>query len=452
MISNYLILIVSAVTGPVDPRVKTKNIWDDDPDPLWVEVFDGWCNEHVLLQWDNNGINYQIEIHSPSDDWYIGPIPTSGEPGECYVNDFVSGGLPESTQDPYNWQVYVQYEPGGDYYGSEEPEPDFFVDRTMPSGSMVINNGDEWTNSTEVELLLTFSDSLSGMHKMHFRNEEEPWSSWEDYTTLKSWILSSGEGLHEVTCQVRDKAGNPYFAQDTIMLDETVPFTICTLEGEMQGGVYISNVTVTLNAIDNLSGVDFTMYKLDDGDWILYDQSFIVSDEGEHTVWFYSVDIAQNIEEIKICTFTIQFPGEPDLDCEGELRWTDVKPGDVVSGSFEVSNIGDPGSLLNWEIKSKPDWGDWTFDPSSGTGLTPEGSPISVDVEVEAPDEQNMEYEGEIKIVNSDDESDFCVIPVYLKTPVSSFHQRILQVFGHHFPFLYWLFSQLKNFINVFLI
>ena len=115
-----------------------------------------------------------------------------------------------------------------------------------------------------------------------------------------------------------------------------------------------------------------------------------------------------------------------------------------MSGSFNVSNSGDPGSELNWEIESYPDWGDWSFDPSSGTGLTPENSPITIDVEVVAPDEQNTEFEGEVKIVNSDDESDFCTIPVYLKTPVSSFYQWFLGVFKYHFPFLYWFLFQLQ--------
>jgi len=107
---------------------------------------------------------------------------------------------------------------------------------------------------------------------------------------------------------------------------------------------------------------------------------------------------------------------EPDLDCEGEFKWEDVKPGDIVEGSFTVSNIGEPDSLLNWEVKEWPDWGNWSFDPESGTGL-PEGDSVPVNVEVIAPDEENTEFTGEIVLVNSDDPDDTCIIEVMLVTP-----------------------------------
>jgi len=105
---------------------------------------------------------------------------------------------------------------------------------------------------------------------------------------------------------------------------------------------------------------------------------------------------------------------DADLDCDGNLSWTNVKPGETVDGSFEVSNIGDPGSLLDWEIESYPDWGTWMFDPISGMGLTPEDGPFTVDVEVIAPDEKDTEFLGEIKVLNQDDPNDSDIIPVSL--------------------------------------
>ena len=107
----------------------------------------------------------------------------------------------------------------------------------------------------------------------------------------------------------------------------------------------------------------------------------------------------------------------PNLDCEGKLSWSDVDPGSTVEGSFQVFNIGDDFSLLNWEIESYPtDWGTWTFEPEFGYGLTPGGVGITVNVNVVAPDEQFTNYNGEIKIVNIDDPSDYDTIPVILKT------------------------------------
>ncbi len=142
----------------------------------------------------------------------------------------------------------------------------------------------------------------------------------------------------------------------------------------------------------------------------------------------------------------IELTGEepviPDLDCDGSLNWVDVKPGDTVTGDFVVMNIGDPGSLLNWEITDWPTWGNWTFTPLSGTGLKPGDGPFTVQVEVVAPDEQNQQFSGAVNIVNKDDATDTCRISVSLATPISHqvnnfpLLQRVLELFPNAFPIL----------------
>jgi parallel beta-helix repeat protein len=116
--------------------------------------------------------------------------------------------------------------------------------------------------------------------------------------------------------------------------------------------------------------------------------------------------------------FTPQPPPQtPNLTCSGSLTWEGVEPGTRVSGEFELENNGDPESLLDWEIESYPKWGEWTFTPESGLDLTPEASPLTVEVEVVAPYIENEEFGGEVKIVDLEDPSDFCTILVSLKTP-----------------------------------
>ena len=133
-------------------------------------------------------------------------------------------------------------------------------------------------------------------------------------------------------------------------------------------------------------------------------------------------------------------PAVPDLDCDGSLSWTEVEPGATVTGSFTVENIGDPTSELDWEIEGYPDWGvNWTFDPESGIDLTPEDGAVIVEVTVVAPEDPETEFTGEVKIVNSDDPSDFCIIDASLVTPVSqqqSLFMRLLERFPNAFPIL----------------
>ena len=142
------------------------------------------------------------------------------------------------------------------------------------------------------------------------------------------------------------------------------------------------------------------------------------------------------------CFYT---PPEPDLDCDGTLTWTEIKPGETVTGEFTVENSGDPESELDWEIESFPDWGEWTFNPESGENLTPEDGSVTIDVEVIAPDEENTDFEGEIKIVNMEDSGDYCTIQVSLSTPVTfeSPFMQFLEILLQRVPFLRLLLNLL---------
>ena len=109
----------------------------------------------------------------------------------------------------------------------------------------------------------------------------------------------------------------------------------------------------------------------------------------------------------------------------------------------DISNIGDPGTELNWMIESNPDWGTWTFNPSSGDGLTPEDGQVTVEVSVIAPEEQEMDYTGEIKVINKDDSNDYSIIPVSLSTPkTKAINAPFLTFFENH-PRLFTLIRQI---------
>jgi len=91
--------------------------------------------------------------------------------------------------------------------------------------------------------------------------------------------------------------------------DTTPPETTCTLSGTMEGSVYISDVAITLTAIDDYSGVATTMYRLDEGPWTGYDtEPILVTTDGPHVLLYYSIDNAGNTEEEKTTEFTILHP------------------------------------------------------------------------------------------------------------------------------------------------
>ncbi len=109
----------------------------------------------------------------------------------------------------------------------------------------------------------------------------------------------------------------------------------------------------------------------------------------------------------------------PDLECDGYLGWYDVKLGSTIYNSFKVKNVGELGSELDWEIESYPDWGTWTFIPDSGEDLTPEDDPVTIEITVVVPDEQ-IEFTGIVRVVNSENPSDYCDLEVFLTSPPSA--------------------------------
>lgn len=108
--------------------------------------------------------------------------------------------------------------------------------------------------------------------------------------------------------------------------------------------------------------------------------------------------------------------GTPDLTASGSLGWTNAVPYETVAGSFTVSNIGEEGSNLDWQVSEWPTWGTWTFIPPNGNNLTPEDGPFTINVEVVVPSLEGHLYTGDVKIINIDNESDYSTIPVSLET------------------------------------
>jgi hypothetical protein len=165
--------------------------------------------------------------------------------------------------------------------------------------------------------------------------------------------------------------------------------------------------------------------RLPDGNTLICDGPagrFFEVTPGKETVWQYinPYPLLSLNNVFKICYVPAGTPQGSNLDCTGSLSWTNIHPGETVTGSFQVKNIGGPGSLLNWTVDvSSVDWGTWSFTPESDENLTPEDGFFTVQVSVVAPDQKNSRFEGFIRVVNQDDPNDFDVVPILLKTPMS---------------------------------
>ncbi|GIP23435.1 S-layer homology domain-containing protein [Paenibacillus sp. J22TS3] len=95
----------------------------------------------------------------------------------------------------------------------------FTLDKTPPTGSIVINGGAAYTGSKEVTLTLSSEDNI-GTIQMQLSHDGQTWGSEENYTTSKTWTLAdTNYGTKAVYVRFKDQAGNVSESyQDTIEL------------------------------------------------------------------------------------------------------------------------------------------------------------------------------------------------------------------------------------------
>jgi len=130
------------------------------------------------------------------------------------------------------------------------------IDKTIPSGTIMINNDAAYATSTSVTLSLTAADATSDVYGVRYSNYGA-WDTekWEDFSSTKTWTLMSGDGTKTVYYQIEDNAeliSTTY--SDTIILDTTPPIGSIKIN---DGAAYTTTTTVTLilSATDATSGL-----------------------------------------------------------------------------------------------------------------------------------------------------------------------------------------------------
>ncbi len=261
------------------------------------------------------------------------------------------------TLSPWEWDFYF---PGGDgYYEFYSNATDNATNEEVETGtdaicgydatpprelSIIINGGDTHTNSTTVILTLSATDLIHDVWQMRFSDDNITWTDWKVYSTSTTYVIPSGDGVKTIYFKARDNLGNEASAvNDTIILDSP-PTTTYAISGSAgANGWYIGDVEVNLTAIDIISNVEFTKYRVDGGSWITYIGDFIVSGDGSHTVYFYSKDDVGYQEEMKNITFKIDSVNPSTSDevtgTVGNDQWYVSSISIVLDGIDETSGI-----------------------------------------------------------------------------------------------------------------
>jgi Tol biopolymer transport system component len=226
--------------GNINGEIFVSVDLDRDKDaPVTIDDYDdSW---HIL--------NFQINLTATDD--LSGVAETYYKVNGGSTKNVAAHGQPSITEEGANntleyWSV--------DVAGKEETHrflTGIKLDKTAPTGSVIINNDENSTSSPSVVLALSANDS-SGVTQMRFSNNGTDWTSWETYATSKNWTLSSEDGEKVVYVQFKDTAGwvsESY--SDTISLDTTKEsaFPIVLVIAGVAGVVIVAAVLLYIKKI-----------------------------------------------------------------------------------------------------------------------------------------------------------------------------------------------------------
>ena len=110
-------------------------------------------------------------------------------------------------------------------------------------------------------------------------------------------------------------AVTPSIGVSSYLDDTTPPVTIIEVYGLLgENGWYVDylGLDIKLVATDDISGVNKTFYKIDGKEWLEYTKMFEINENGIHTVDYYSVDNAGNVEDVKFAEIKLDW-NSPDV-------------------------------------------------------------------------------------------------------------------------------------------
>lgn len=151
----------------------------------------------------------------------------------------------------------------------------------------------------------------------------------------------------EAGAEAAPLASSPDVSPSPSLADTDAPVTIATGVADRWQR---TDVVVHLSATDPVSGVAYTVFKVDDGAWTKGTRIEVRAlknhaDDGAHSIRFYSVDNAQNVEQEK--SVTVKIDTTPP-----RFEWRNVSPGVIdrvraVRFRFNIRDIGGP-MRLSW--------------------------------------------------------------------------------------------------------
>ncbi|MBU1124884.1 MAG: hypothetical protein KKC84_02570, partial [Candidatus Omnitrophica bacterium] len=197
--------------------------------------------------------------------------------------------------------VYVRFSDIAGNWTTQQIQAQIILSGSAPAGSVIINNQNEYASSTQVILALSAQDD-NGVSLMRFSNDNRNWSEPEEYSTTKTWTLSSGDGEKTVYARFMDNADtwSTETISDSIVLDTVAPLGgILTINAGALATQFLS-VQLSTFCEDITSGISQMQFSNDNLNWS-EPESYaetktweLLAGEGQKTVYARFADGAGN--------------------------------------------------------------------------------------------------------------------------------------------------------------
>jgi YVTN family beta-propeller protein len=328
--------------------------------------------------------DYTITIDfSSSMDTDIEPVVTYGMRSP-YVDNSVTGSWQNDTSWTGNISIASETS-NGEYVFTVSKAEDalgrnimtFFsspitIDTEPPlSTSIVINEGAQYTISSEVTLLLSATDTASDVTDMFISNNSLfSEAVWEPYTTTKVWSLTESEGAKTVYVKYRDNAGNISDAiSSTITFNQNPPEAAALENAEaLEDGIHllwtqnadsdfsyydirrstsagVSTASTLVATISENTTLTFTDSTIETGNTyyyrvFVYDVAGLYSGSNEYEIAF---EEARGIFGV----VTARETGSPIKDAHVTIT-PEVNSGEITdsSGAYSLAGISDSGEYV----------------------------------------------------------------------------------------------------------
>ncbi|TLM99352.1 MAG: hypothetical protein FDZ75_00260, partial [Actinobacteria bacterium] len=326
-----------------DPRISLRGSWTYYPD---TNMHAGGYRRAL-----SPGSTTDISFYGTRLDWIA---PMANNYGQATV---ILDGTPVGIVDLYrstfaNKQVvwssgwlangfhHVKFEPTGTKNASSGGTQVMFdacdVVGTLTQADIVApttsdNAPTTWVNS-DATVTLVSSDATAGVSATFVALDGSAIS------TYSAPVIVAGEGVHTLSYYSVDKAGNRETTRTaTVRIDKTAPVTGDNIPTTWRS----APTTVSLSAVEALSGSAVTYYSVDDAPASAYTGPFQIAADGVHTIAYRTVDNAGNAETTKTATLRIDKTA-PVTGDNAPTKWVagswslTLAPVDLTSGVESV--------------------------------------------------------------------------------------------------------------------